>query len=537
MSGSKPGEMAPESSQAMVMLKFDMHIYTSTLTIKELKEATTEYCIPTDLHPRLPPPKLTMDKLPPKYIGIYIEQLEQGGLRIPFSTFFLPVIKHIGVHISQLVPMGMNRVILFEIRCRSLNINTTGWKKKFFLIDRRAIPDAMPWLHIDSNVRDDFLTNCNKGDAERLAEFTIPLRPPPRHLLFVCGLTKTCRHPKLSYSIKDPDRKVLNMDDFLKLLVWNGTVVSKGDPIPDNQHPPLRTTPPLEVGKLISKKSSVQRSIEKPNSKIAAAREKKDQQNLAKAQANHAGEGVAPKLVDETTTSIQKDITRNVAIGSQTANVEREDFLSELLNVEVVRHAYQSLGRCVLSQGKERELLDKLKDIERERDDWRQTASEQVEMIKKLEETLEPKSKQLADAEGRIKVLEGEKTTLKSLAVPIGLCFAAGWLGGLSLGMKQEEIAAMLSETSNLDIEGSKAWKDKHRKLFTKQYPYVQKVADSYRLLVDALMKISPDVPPLAANYGTEPSTKNNDDGTTIQTSLKVQTVKTATGAPLKMAI
>ncbi|GJV58900.1 hypothetical protein Tco_1465000 [Tanacetum coccineum] len=80
--------MAPESSQVVVISKFDMHIHTSTLTTKELKEAITEYCIPTDLHPRLPSPELTMDNLPPNVIGIYIEQLEQGGLRIHLSTFF-----------------------------------------------------------------------------------------------------------------------------------------------------------------------------------------------------------------------------------------------------------------------------------------------------------------------------------------------------------------------------------------------------------------------------------------------------------------
>ncbi|GKC01695.1 hypothetical protein Tco_0987831 [Tanacetum coccineum] len=90
MSGSEPGEMAPESSQAVVLPKFDMHVYTSILTAKELKEAITEYCIPTDLHPRLPPPDLTMNRLPSKYIGIYIEQLEKGGLQVPFLPYFLP---------------------------------------------------------------------------------------------------------------------------------------------------------------------------------------------------------------------------------------------------------------------------------------------------------------------------------------------------------------------------------------------------------------------------------------------------------------
>ncbi|GJZ52022.1 putative ribonuclease H-like domain-containing protein [Tanacetum coccineum] len=219
----EPGEMAPESSQAVVLPKFDMHIYTSILTTKELKEVIMEYCIPTDLHPRLPPPKLTMDKLPPKYIGIYTEQLEQG----------------------------VTNSFLYLFSCH-----------------RREIPDAMPWRHAETDVRDDFPTNNNEGDAELLAEFPIPLCPPHRHLLYVCGLTIACRHPKLSYSIKDSDGNLLTMDDFLKLSVWNRTI-----------------------------KTPTHKSVEKPNSKIAAAREKKDQQNLAKAQAKRTREGgsVAPR--------------------------------------------------------------------------------------------------------------------------------------------------------------------------------------------------------------------------------------------------
>ncbi|GJW32063.1 hypothetical protein Tco_0052095 [Tanacetum coccineum] len=536
MSGSEPGEMAPESSQVVVMPKFNMHVYTSTLTTKELKEAIMEYCIPTHLHPRLPPPELTMDKLPPKYIRIYMEQLEQGGLRIPFSTFFLTVIKHFGEHVSQLVPMGVIRVILFEIHYQSLNINATV-------------------------------------------------------SLFRC-----------------------TMDDFLKLPVWNRTFVSKGDLILDDQRPPLCTTSPLEVGKLILEKNPTQRSVEKSNSKIVAAREKKDQQNLVKAQAKRAGERgsiaprkkrarrnqelissgsegtisvtppyqASPKPIDKTNTSVPKDTTGSAAIGHQTANpsghVEHDDtqenvvfsnaysihsgyeegndedfvahrfvsswglcnnlricsfraykelvshlatpaeyeFLSGLSNIEVVRRAYQSLDRGVLSLGG-----DPGKWWVIEEACFVRECSFRVENIKKLEEVIEPKSQRLVDAEGRIQVLENEKTILhttveyrKSLAVPIGLCFTAGWLGVLSPGKKQEEIAAMLSETSDLDIEGSKVWKDRQHELFTKQYPYVQKVVDSYCLPVDALMNISPTVPvPTNNQVGT--SAQNIDGGLT----------------------
>ncbi|GKD30018.1 hypothetical protein Tco_1240796, partial [Tanacetum coccineum] len=52
----------------------------------------------------------------------------------------------------------------------------------------------------------------------------------------------------------------IDMDTFMKLPIWTGTTVSKGDAIPDNQRP-------------------------------EASREKKEQQNLATAQAKRVGEG------------------------------------------------------------------------------------------------------------------------------------------------------------------------------------------------------------------------------------------------------
>nr|GEX28407.1 MDIS1-interacting receptor like kinase 2-like [Tanacetum cinerariifolium] len=113
---SEPGGMAPEGSKAVVLPKFDMRIYTSEMTLEELKTTINEYCIPMDLHPRFPHPGMTMDRLLSRYIGMYVEQLEQGGLMVSFSSFFLVVIKHFAVHVSQLVPMGFNRVTLFKIR-------------------------------------------------------------------------------------------------------------------------------------------------------------------------------------------------------------------------------------------------------------------------------------------------------------------------------------------------------------------------------------------------------------------------------------
>nr|GFB46258.1 hypothetical protein [Tanacetum cinerariifolium] len=138
-----------------------------------------------------------------------------------------------------------------------------------------------------------------------------------------------------------------------------------------------------------------------------------------------------------------------------------------------------------------------------------------VERIKKLEEDIEPKSKQLSDAEERVRILERERTELvRDLA-------QSEMARGLSLGRKEDEIVAMLTNTSNLDIEGLKVWKDKHHELFTMQYPYVQKIDDSYRLPVDAPMKVSPNVPPPAIDDDAGPFVKNNDDGSAKPASLK----------------
>ncbi|GJW60926.1 hypothetical protein Tco_0110261 [Tanacetum coccineum] len=170
MSESEPGEMALESLRPVVIPKFEMHIYTSTLTLEELSQAMKEFCIPTDLCSRLPSPDLTMNKLSNDVIRLYVEQLNHGGMRIPFSTFLFVIIKYFRVHISQLVLMGVNRVTMFEVHCRSLSISTT-----VSLFQR----------HIDIEVRDDFSISYNEGDADRLAEHVILLRKPPQALVFL----------------------------------------------------------------------------------------------------------------------------------------------------------------------------------------------------------------------------------------------------------------------------------------------------------------------------------------------------------------
>nr|GEV66284.1 hypothetical protein [Tanacetum cinerariifolium] len=575
--GSEPGEMAPKSSRAVVMPKFDMHTYTSNLTLQELKDAIVAYNIPKDLHPRLPPPGLTMYKLLSRYIGIYIEQLEQGGLRIPFSAFFLATIRHFGVHVSQLVPMGVNRVILFEIRCRSLDIPPTvslfrvfyklckqghwfsfknktegrsrkcfkevtsslkGWKKKFFLIDRRAIPDAMAWRHSDTNVRDDFPNDYNEEHAERLATPVVLLRPPPRHVLYLCGtdIPEKCPAQK---AVEKPNAKIVATQEKKdKLNAAKATTKRAGE---EDSVAPCK--------KRVWKNQEVSNSGSKGTISITPlhqASPKHVEEGITSAPKTTAGTatgGINPAVLDKEVIDIGENtrpptppvitvtqpslyIRTNSSTDGITfsdggssaehqfvlewglrddmrvssvrackemiihlATLAKDEFLGGLSNMDLVRRAYQCLGKNAEERwidqtdflletvhsscsDRERKLMDQLKEVEKERDDWRLTASGQVEKIKALEGEIEPNSKLLIDAEEKVHRLEKETHILeyqKSIAILVGPCYTAGWLGGLSLGKTEHQIVQVLLETKNLNVEGFETWKDKHRELFTKQ--------------------------------------------------------------------
>ncbi|GJX02744.1 V-type proton ATPase subunit B2 [Tanacetum coccineum] len=259
--------------EAGVLPKFDMHLYRSSLNETHVRYLVKLYGIPEELHPRVAPAGMTMDVLPPGAIGLYAHHFQQGGLRVPFSSFFLKVVEHFCVHISQLVPLGVNRVTFFEIYCRSLGVTPTvplfrvfyklckqghwfsfqnragkgcqpclkdaptslkKWKDKFFLVDRRAAPIAMAWRHHDSSVADPFprSSEYNASDVAKLREVVISLRRPPLSILYVAGLSNVWKHAGRAFSIRDSEGKVITMAEFLRLPNFKGCKVTAGALLP-----------------------------------------------------------------------------------------------------------------------------------------------------------------------------------------------------------------------------------------------------------------------------------------------------------------
>ncbi|GJR63395.1 hypothetical protein Tco_1505557 [Tanacetum coccineum] len=96
-------------------------------------------------------------------------------------------------------------------------------------------------------------------------------------------------------------------------------------------------------------------------------------------------------------------------------------------------------------------------------------------------------------------------------------------MGGLSLGKTEDQTVEFLAGTRDLDIEGSKSWEAKHRELFTKQYPYIKKVADSYLFPMANLLQVSLDVPTSPPAVETGCPTAAVTDDTTSKSQPPVQ--------------
>ncbi|GJW47659.1 hypothetical protein Tco_0079305 [Tanacetum coccineum] len=232
-----------------------------TLSKNDLKDLVKTYRIPLDLHTRLPDVRFTMDRLPTDAIGIYSEFLWFSCVRVPFSTFLLFVLKYFKVHISQLVPLGLNKVVSFEVVCRDLNIVPTvtlfcvfqclckqgdwfsfskcrntedvlmddgpsilkKWKDKFFLIDRKAVPDYLTWRHSCSCVSDDLpFDGYDWDDVQRICARLIYLREIREEVLVHSGLSSVWFN-KECYLVfqRIDDNAEMRIYDFMTLPSWS----------------------------------------------------------------------------------------------------------------------------------------------------------------------------------------------------------------------------------------------------------------------------------------------------------------------------
>ncbi|GJT25639.1 hypothetical protein Tco_0895576 [Tanacetum coccineum] len=231
-----------------LVAKKDMHTYISQLKGSELETLISTYGILLDLRPCLPDPNFRMINLPVRdtTIGIYSRIFDSSGVRIPFSSFLLAVIKHFKVHISQLVPMGLSKVVTFEVLCRSLNIEPTltlfrvfqtlSKQVDWFFFDKRRDPapvcmEDTKSRYPNSRITYEVPTDFNQDHIDRIKAHIVRLRDIPEGVLVRSGVSKVWRNPMCDLMLRHSDNTVMSIYNFLCMPSLNEeeTVIIRPD--------------------------------------------------------------------------------------------------------------------------------------------------------------------------------------------------------------------------------------------------------------------------------------------------------------------
>ncbi|GJW73780.1 hypothetical protein Tco_0133150 [Tanacetum coccineum] len=183
--------------------KSDLSDRMCALSKNDLKDLVKTYRIPLDLHPRLPDPGFTMDRLPADAIGIYSEFLRFFGVRVPFSTFLLSVLKYFKVYISQLVPLVLNKVVSFEVVCHDLNI----------------VPNVTLFRVFQYDLPSD---GYDRNDVQRLRARLIHLREMREEVLVRFGLSSVWFNKECDPVFRRIDNNAeMSIYDFMTLPSWS----------------------------------------------------------------------------------------------------------------------------------------------------------------------------------------------------------------------------------------------------------------------------------------------------------------------------
>jgi len=209
----------------------------STLSQENLNRLINDFQIPPMLDPSLPSPNTPVYPLPPNAFYLYTHHIKTANCRIPFSRFLMKVLNHYRIHISQCSPLGLAKVMHYEISCRSLDqvpdLHTfrylfhitkagdwytfeqrrnvahkcftiapsglKGWKNEFLLLNDRCLPRNMVWRPNDAPPIKDPKpkpTTINLDLATRLNDMAHPIRPYPEHILVIGWISRIWPHTR-----------------------------------------------------------------------------------------------------------------------------------------------------------------------------------------------------------------------------------------------------------------------------------------------------------------------------------------------------
>ncbi|GJV81982.1 hypothetical protein Tco_1517852 [Tanacetum coccineum] len=225
------------------------------------QEMVDSFCesfyIPAEVHPTAPGRDKTIAQFPAGKVGVYTRIFDVCGYRIPFTKFFMAVLKYFRVHISQLSPFGAARVSHFEVLTRVLDLSPSvtvfrafytrtfsdglfsfakrstsapscfpkppdsikNWADHFFWVDSCVFPISVP-LYTGGVLEKDpapHLTARQEQTVKLLESHKAPFRRYPECFLCLVGLSPYYPFDDNSYpAFERPDGTDMGLLDFIK---------------------------------------------------------------------------------------------------------------------------------------------------------------------------------------------------------------------------------------------------------------------------------------------------------------------------------
>ncbi|GJV75192.1 hypothetical protein Tco_1506776 [Tanacetum coccineum] len=502
-----------------VVPKFDMHVNPSVLTSDEVNNLVVEYAIPLDLHPCVPPSGLTMNRLPADKIGALVL------LRAPLDRYAIPDAmpwRHQDSSVADPPPTGV-----YAQDIRRLFATSMSQFLKFPMV---------------GGVR------VGKGTALAANEVIPQHTTPP--------LPSSSQIPK-----KSDHQRVVEVDNERvfaakrKAQTAKDKVVGKRAAEGASQRTKKKKTTPLSFALSDSKADESNRSGSGTHHSASPLNtiipnEDKVAASLLSEPVTQTEEGTDQPFdnsghSDEDTQTVRSGPERTHASGSAGHGVSSTSGGSHRLAFPARHLGGDRAGSSLRRDAGSPELFvpawnltthSILNDAESCQDML--GSREREERIQQLEADLASKTSSLTETKGVVGTLRGDLERLtvdlsqaeivrhnyihqllptvvqrllssdeyrKSLSDVFNLAIAAGWSEGVKAACSKEEAQAFLATAVDYDPACKETFMTEFDSLFDKSYPYVEKLAESFRLPLGDLQNMWPE--------GTRPTLSGNAAG------------------------
>ncbi|GKB74916.1 hypothetical protein Tco_0936328 [Tanacetum coccineum] len=230
----------------------------SIMTRELVESICNSYYIPDEVHLTAPGRDMTITQFLEGKVGVYTRLFDYCGYRIPFTKFFVDVLKHFSIHISQLSPFGAARVSHFEVLTRVLNLSPSvavfrafytriysdklfsfakrslsapsclskpldsikNWADHFFWVDSKVFPIFVP-LYMGGVLEKDpapHLTARQEQAVQVLSTNKAPFRRYPQCFLVLVGLRPYYLFDENTYpAFKRPNKIEMGLLDYIRI--------------------------------------------------------------------------------------------------------------------------------------------------------------------------------------------------------------------------------------------------------------------------------------------------------------------------------